>query len=182
MKAIKHFILITTHKWYVMKNCFKAGLYWQGITHDLSKYTPTEFFESVKYFTGTMSPLDKAKRDKGYSNAYLHHMGRNKHHFEHWVDDYIHGGRSIQMPFKYALELVCDYLAAGQIYMKKDFSYEAEYKWWQNRTNEKTMMHPQTKKFIDLMMEEIMKQNSLDVLKKENAKVLYNKANVEIEK
>ena len=129
MKMLKHFKLITRHKWYVFKNCMKAGLYWQGLTHDLSKYSPVEFFESVKYFTGNRSPIDECKKDKGYSIAWQHHKGRNPHHYEYWVDNFDGGGTPLQMPFKYALELVCDYLAAGQAYSKKNFSYLGEYEW-----------------------------------------------------
>ena len=115
MKAYKHFKLITKHKWYVFKNCCLAGIPWQGITHDLSKYSPTEFFESVKYFSGNKSPIDNCKEENGYSLAWLHHKGRNRHHYEHWRD----GDHAIKMPFKYACELICDYIAAGEIYMGK---------------------------------------------------------------
>ena len=48
MKAWKHFKTITKHKFLVMRQCFKVGLYWQGLTHDLSKYSPTEFFVGAK--------------------------------------------------------------------------------------------------------------------------------------
>ena len=51
-----HFKTITTHKWLVMKNCFRIGLYRQGLLHDLSKYSWTEFSIGVKYYQGTRSP------------------------------------------------------------------------------------------------------------------------------
>ena len=70
----------------VMHNCFKCGLYWQGLVHDLSKYSWTEFSVGAKYYQGTRSPNDAERESKGYSSAWLHHKGRNKHHLEYWVD------------------------------------------------------------------------------------------------
>ena len=86
MKAVKHFKTITKHRFLVMKYCFKAGLYWQGLTHDLSKYSPAEFRVGARYFQGDRSPNDIERREKGYSAAWLHHKGRNKHHLEYWID------------------------------------------------------------------------------------------------
>ena len=84
VKAVKHFHTVNKHKWYVFIYSCKAGIPFRGFIHDLSKYSPTEFFESVKYFDGSKSPIHFAKLDKGYSDAWLHHKGRNKHHFEYW--------------------------------------------------------------------------------------------------
>ena len=52
--VVKHFILITRHKWVVFKLCCKVGIPWRGLVHDLSKYSPTEFFESVRYYVGNL--------------------------------------------------------------------------------------------------------------------------------
>ena len=81
MKAWQHFKTITRHRWLVRQGCFKVGLYWQGITHDLSKYSPTEFGVGIRYFQGTRSPNAAEREDKGYSEAWIHHKGRNRHHF-----------------------------------------------------------------------------------------------------
>lgn len=162
MKVLQHFKLITTHKAYVFKNCVKARLYWRGIKHDISKYSPTEFFESVKYFTGTDSPINACKKAKGWSKAWMHHKGRNSHHFEYYIDN-INGEQvAIQMPFKDAAELICDYLGAGQAYMKKDFSYEKEYNWWQKRKENLGLIHNQTKIFIDIVFEELKENPDKD--------------------
>lgn len=175
INAIKHFKLITIHKYYVFMYCRKAGITWRGIVHDFSKYSPTEFFESVKYYTGTDSPINNCKKVNGYSEAWMHHKGRNKHHYEYWQDDFDHGGKQIQIPFKYALELVCDYLAAGKAYMKKDFSYDAEYNWWLNKKSNPIAMHPQTMLFVDMMLREL-KNRGTYVLRRKNAKKIYAKA------
>ena len=86
MNVWKHFCTITRHKFLVMEGCFKVGLIKQGLLHDLSKYTPTEFIVGCKYYQGVMSPNNAERMDKGYSSAWLHHKGRNKHHLEYWID------------------------------------------------------------------------------------------------
>ena len=107
-----------------------CGLYWQGIMHDMSKFSPTEFWESVKYYQGTRSPINACKEDKGYSMAWFHHRGRNKHHWEFWMDDFEKGCIPKKMPFKYALEMICDYLGAGKAYAGDNFTMDGEYAWW----------------------------------------------------
>lgn len=159
--SFKHFKKICKHKYYVGKYCFHYGLYKQGITHDLSKFSPTEFFESVKYYQGDRSPIDACKEDKGYSMAWLHHKGRNKHHYEYWQDNFDKGGEALQMPFEYALEMFCDYLGAGQAYMGKDFNYSAEYEWWVNKKKNNLAMHPIIFLFIDKTMKEMKYLNDL---------------------
>ena len=147
--SFKHFKKICKHKYYVGKYCFHYGLYKQGITHDLSKFSPTEFFESVKYYQGDRSPIDACKEVNGYSNAWLHHKGRNKHHYEYYIDNFDKGGEPLIMPFKYALEMFCDYLGAGQAYMGNSFSMEAEYLWWKKKKANNLAMHPAILGFMD---------------------------------
>ena len=83
MHIIKHFRTITHHRHLVCQYCFKVGLYWRGLTHDLSKYSPTEFWRGAKYYQGTFSPTQQERRENGYSLAWMHHKGRNRHHFEY---------------------------------------------------------------------------------------------------
>lgn len=176
-KKWQHFKLVMTHKKYVFKYCKQAGLFWRGITHDLSKLSPIEFNESVKYFTGDRSPIDNCKADKGYSMAWQHHKGRNTHHWEYWVDNLSQGGTPIQMPFEDALELICDYLGAGQAYNKKKFTLSNEWEWWQNRkATTKMLIHPQTLYFIDLMLEHLAMDEDTKWLKQRNAMSLYRAA------
>ena len=98
MHPIKHFKTITHHKILVAKYCFRIGLYRQGLTHDLSKYSPTEFWAGAKYYQGDRSPNEAERMDKGYSAAWLHHKGRNRHHLEYWVD---YTGNNDEDPWKY---------------------------------------------------------------------------------
>lgn len=147
--VLKHLKKIMTHKWWVFYYCCKCGLVWQGITHDLSKFSPIEFFESVKYYQGTSSPIDACKLDKGYSMAWQHHKGRNPHHYEYWTDGYDKEiCTCIKMPWKYATEMFCDYVAAGRAYMGKDFNWDAECAWWEMK-KWKVRMHHSTMAYID---------------------------------
>jgi hypothetical protein len=115
-KYLAHFMTITKHKYYVAQECFKCGLYWQGLVHDLSKYSPTEFFSSARYFQGDKSPIEAEKAEKNYSEAWLHHKGRNKHHWEYWVD-WTHGELQLaDMPEKYLKEMACDIIGASKAY------------------------------------------------------------------
>ena len=86
MHILAHFKTITHHKLLVMKHCFRAGLYWQGLVHDLSKYMPSEFWVGARYYQGDHSPNDAERKAIGYSSAWMHHKGRNKHHYEYWTD------------------------------------------------------------------------------------------------
>ena len=103
-----------------MKGCFAVGLYKQGLTHDLSKYSPTEFLVGARYFQGDRSPNNAEREEKGYSSAWLHHKGRNRHHYEYWVDYSIKevpgGIAPIEMPVKYVAEMLMDRIAASKVY------------------------------------------------------------------
>ena len=108
MKAWKHFKTITTHKLLVMDGCFKVGLYKQGLLHDLSKYAPVEFLTGARYYQGDKSPNAVERVEKGYSEAWMHHKGRNKHHYEYWTDMSLETKRyeSVPMPRNYLVEMV----------------------------------------------------------------------------
>lgn len=124
MHPIKHFITITKHRHKVIANCWKTGIFWQGLRHDLSKYTPAEFIPGAKHFQGTRSPNEGERELYGYSTAWMHHKGRNKHHFEYWTD-YNNKTRritAIEMPRKYVIEMVCDRIAASKIYNKEKYT------------------------------------------------------------
>ncbi|MCM1044399.1 MAG: DUF5662 family protein [Candidatus Gastranaerophilales bacterium] len=124
-KAWKHFKTITYHKYLVAKGCFRVGLYRQGLLHDLSKYGPAEFLTGVRYFQGDRSPNNAEREEKGYSGAWLHHKGRNKHHYEYWIDYSAHGipgGMApVPMPDRYIAEMIMDRIAASKVYRGKAY-------------------------------------------------------------
>ena len=171
-----HLKTVLIHKYYVLKNCVMAGIPIRGIVHDLSKFSPIEFFEGVKYYQGDRSPIDACKEINGYSKAWMHHKGRNKHHYQYWQDNFDYGGVPIQMPFEDALELVCDYLGAGMAYQKENFTYSKEYEWWKNKCSKGIKMHPQTKRFVEMMLYRMKQDKSNKILRKNSAKKIYNLA------
>ena len=77
---LRHLWLVIRHKNKVFVHCLRCGLLWRGIVHDLSKFSPVEFFESAKYYAGSYSPIVNCRREEGMSLAWLHHKGRNRHH------------------------------------------------------------------------------------------------------
>ena len=158
MKAIKHFRTICTHKKYVFFFARKLGISWQGFWHDMSKFSPVEFIESVRYYTGTSSPIDACKKANGYSLAWLHHKGHNPHHYEHWQDNFDKGGEPLCMPDKYVKEMICDYLAAGRAYKGKEFDFHSEWEWWLNKTKNPIAMHPSNKLAVESVLRELNMQ------------------------
>ena len=148
--AYHHFLTITKHKCEVMKNCFAVGLYRQGLLHDLSKYSWEEFATGVKYYQGNRSPNAAEKEEKGYSAAWLHHKGRNKHHFEYWTD-YDPKTRSlapVKMPIKYVKEMFCDRVAAGKVYMGSKYTNDNPINYFLGG-RAKTSMHPETAALLE---------------------------------
>lgn len=123
--VFKHLCLVSRHKWEVFKLCLHAGIPMRGLVHDLSKFSPSEFWESVKYYNGSRSPLEVSREKNGYSLAWLHHKGRNKHHWEYWIDISKNGPKGCIIPRKYATEMVCDMIAASKVYKGKAFTYDS---------------------------------------------------------
>ena len=171
--VIKHLILITKHKWVVFKLCCKVGIPWRGLVHDLSKYSPTEFFESIKYYTGTHSPVAECRKNVGYSKAWIHHKAKNKHHYEYWIDFYP-DPRGVIMPYKYAAEMICDKLAAGIIYNGKNWTPDVELNYYLKERRSSIIHENVDKMLIDVFTQ--VKDNGIDkTLNKKNIKALYNK-------
>ena len=135
---IKHYKTIHHHKMWVMRYCFRCGLYWQGLTHDLSKLAPVEFLAGAKYWQGSCSPNNAQRQAEGYSAAWLHHKGRNRHHLEYWIDyapDGDHAMSGMRMPGRYVAEMICDRIAASKIYMGKNYNDSAPLQYFKTRTH-----------------------------------------------
>ena len=155
MNAWKHFKTITHHKYLVMKGCFKVGLYKQGILHDMSKYSPSEFWVGIKYYQGNRSPNNAEREAIGYSSAWLHHKGRNKHHYEYWIDysiKEISGGMApAPMPNKYIFEMLMDRIAACKVYNGKKYTNASPWEYY-SVGKEKAPIHPETKAALEKLL------------------------------
>ncbi len=145
MKPWQHFKTITRHKYLVMCGCFRVGLYLQGLTHDLSKYSPTEFWVGARYFQGNRSPNGAEREIKGYSEAWMHHKGRNRHHYEYWTDmsRETKTYEPVPMPRKYFVEMVMDRRAACMVYQGEKYTDASALTYFE-RSRERELMHPQT--------------------------------------
>lgn len=164
MKAIKHFKTITKHKYYVMKLCFRFGLYKQGLKHDLSKYSWSEFSTGAKYYLGYKSPNSNEREMIGYSSAWLHHKGRNKHHWEYWIDFTSQGIIAIEMPIKYVVEMFCDRVAATMVYRGNDFDFTAPLDYY-NKTRFYYVINENTDRIIKDMLEHLANSNLDETIK-----------------
>lgn len=132
-----HLHTISRHRRMVRRLCFKCGLYWQGLTHDLSKYSPIEFWNGVKYYTGTASPHIGERKAHGYSEAWIHHHNHNKHHAEYWHDIGKSGKDTpITMPSEYLLEMICDRVAAAMIYLGDNYSDASPFEYYKSHKDE----------------------------------------------
>lgn len=149
-----HLSTINHHKMEVMRLCFKVGLYKQGLMHDLSKYSPKEFVSGVVFYTGDKSPNTTERRVTGKSEAWLHHKGRNRHHFEYWIDYGQEPGSAMQgmkMPVKYVVEMFCDRMAACKTYYKENYNDSMPFEYF-NKNRKHYMMHPETMELLGKML------------------------------
>ena len=150
-KTVDHFVTITRHHRLVRQGCFQVGLYRQGLLHDLSKYSPTEFLVGARYYQGDRSPNNAERKATGVSRAWLHHKGRNKHHFEYWIDYAVGKDLSgenmpmvgMKMPEKYVAEMFCDRLAASRVYLGEAYSDASPWEYY-DRYKYHYIIHPET--------------------------------------
>lgn len=155
-KTWSHFKTISYHKLLVARGCFKVGLYRQGILHDLSKYSPAEFIVGARYYQGTRSPNNAEREKKGYSEAWMHHKGRNRHHFEYWTDYSNDPDKRgcvvpVPMPDRYIAEMIMDRIAASKVYKGKDYTDAAPLEYYlQGRANK--LIHPKTARKLEKML------------------------------
>ena len=165
-----HTALVLRHKRAVFRNCRKCGLFFRGLVHDLSKFSPTEFFESVKYYNGKRSPIGVCRRETGMSHAWLHHKGRNKHHIEYWLD----GDCEVtpMMPYKFAVECVCDKLAATRVYAGKDYDTTLPLKHWE-KYGCRVDGNPKTMKFIEQAFRDVLEHGEDYVLNRQYMQTKY---------
>ncbi|MDY6093648.1 MAG: DUF5662 family protein [Candidatus Enteromonas sp.] len=124
-RFFSHIRLVLAHRHRVIANASHCGIFWHSLFHDLSKFSPQELFPSAHFYVGDHSPVYEQRLRSGYfSSICQHHTKRNKHHWEYWTDFF--AGRIIvrSMPWKYAMEYVCDVLSASYCYHPESFRRE----------------------------------------------------------
>ncbi len=177
-KAIEHFKTITHHRMLVMQGCFAVGLYKQGLLHDLSKYSPAEFFVGVRYYQGDRSPNNAEREAIGYSSAWLHHKGRNKHHYEYWLDysaEDIPGGMApAPMPVRYVIEMFMDRVAACKVY-HGDTYIDADPLIYYESSQTPPPIHPRTKRQLEKLLKMLALRGEDYTFRYIREKVLHKK-------
>lgn len=172
---IKHFNLVNKHRLLVLIHSIKLGIPFRGLLHDLSKYTPTEFLDSAKYYNGTSSPIYAQRLEhQMYSTISVHHIKHNKHHFEYWIDFYKGDLILKAMPYKYALEYVADMISASKVYNRKKFTKDFPLNYFLDR-KDRFLMNSCTKDFVINMLT-IYKNQGFKPLKRKFTKKLYEES------
>ena len=156
MHPIAHFRTLSEHRHLVCRYCLRLGLIRQGLTHDLSKYSPEEFWRGARYYQGYRSPNDAERAETGMSRAWLHHKGRNKHHFEYWIDWQLNPEGGVyyagnKMPMRYVAEMFCDRIAASRVYLKEKYTDASPYDYLMKGLPD-LMMHPDTLAELEKML------------------------------
>ncbi len=153
-KLAGHLKTVHDHRREVRRYCFACGLYYQGLTHDLSKYSPAELAESVKYFQGWRSPYDAERELYGYAPGWLHHKGLNRHHWEYWYDMQKGAYRPVKMPYRYLVESVCDRIAASRVYLKENYTQASPLEYFLSRPA-RNYMHPETAAEMEAILRDV---------------------------
>ena len=180
-KWLRHLCTVHHHRALVRKYCFKLGMYRQGLMHDLSKYSPTEFFVGAKYYQGYRSPNTAERLDRGYSTAWLHHKGRNKHHLEYWIDYSLQKDgyplTGMEMPVKYVAEMLCDRIAACRVYQGDAYTDASAWQYYENGLRVNTMiMHPKTRELLETMLHMLAEKGEEETFAYIRREVLGKKA------
>lgn len=162
MHPLAHFKTITKHRHLVCRYCFRLGLYKQGLLHDLSKYSPTEFLKGAKYYQGFRSPNEAERQETGVTLSWLHHKGRNRHHLEYWIDYDLDPDCRIpmmgcKMPLRYVAEMFCDRIAASKVYLKERYTDAAAYEYYM-KSRPHLIIHPDTDQEITEMLRRVKEE------------------------
>ena len=174
MHVVKHFLTVCRHRRAVRKLCFKCGLFRQGLAHDLSKFSWAEFWSGAKYYQGNRSPQAREREVSGYSAAWLHHKGRNKHHFEYWTD-FADGRRVfVEMPPEYFAEMLCDRIAASKIYLKDKYTDSSPLEYFNAKTD-KEGMNPKSCELLEYFLTMLKEKGEKQTLKELKKFVKENK-------
>ncbi len=157
--ACGHFRTVTRHRNKVFQHCVKAGIPWRGMLHDLSKFSPTEFVPGAKYYQGSRSPNEKERELFGFSKAWMHHKGRNRHHFEYWTDynPKTKQNEPVKMPLVFVVEMFCDRVAASKIYLGKKYNTRQPLEYFLN-AKARRIIHPETSAFLESLLTMLSEQ------------------------
>jgi len=144
-KYTKYLSYLIRHKWFVFIECYKQGRPITGIMHDWTKFLPSEFFIYADYFYTDTTYKHILGIDDKFDCAWLKHIHRNKHHWQYWILREDDGGvKTIAIPYKYRVEMLCDWAGAGKAQRNPD-----SVKQWYFKNKSKMSFHPDTERWIE---------------------------------
>lgn len=169
MYVWQHFRTITKHKLLVMRYCFRIGLYRQGLTHDLSKYSWTEFSQGCRYYQGDRSPNNAEREKTGVSRAWLHHKGRNRHHFEYWIDysasrDCPTVIEGMPMPRRYVAEMIMDRISASMVYKGDQYTWRDPLEYFLKSKERLWFVHPKVMEELEELLTMLAEKGEKETL------------------
>ena len=157
---------VLQHKWYVFKACAIAGHPWIGLKHDMSKFSPQEFFERSRGQGYGVSPVEVLRDTQGYSKAWQHHKGHNPHHWEYWTNGYRENRtKTIKVPFRYILEMFCDWIGAGQTYGMDKWTPEGAREYWYGLRDKNSAIHPESVDMLNTWFDLLVEKGYKETLK-----------------
>ena len=176
MKPISHLKTLNAHRRLVRQGCFAVGLYAQGLLHDLSKYSPSEFLVGAKYYQGYRSPNNAEREAQGYSAAWLHHKGRNKHHYEYWVDYAASegiGAVPVRMPDRYLVEMLMDRIAASKTYNGANYTNDMPLQYFL-KGKPIIVMHEDSKRALEFLLRMLAEKGEAETFAYIRKRILHN--------
>lgn len=139
------------HKWFVFKAGWELGVpFWQLALHDWSKFLPDEWCPYRDFFykrDGATDGCYLAGNDDAFDAAWLKHIHRQPHHWQHWFLREDEGVvKCVEMPYQYVLEMLADWHGAGAAQGSELSTYE----WYQENAHIK--LHPTTRLIVEALL------------------------------
>ena len=135
---------LLAHKWFVYKAGKGSVSLWRLLTHDISKFLPSEYFPYAFFYYGAKFGIEPNKA--AYKAAVRLHKGRNDHHFEHWqAGEGAHQYISGEMPDACIDEMVADWFGAARAYNGEWPLDLKKWSWWQEN---QAMLYTQMSTYV----------------------------------
>jgi hypothetical protein len=148
-KHLRYFWYVLRHKWFVFLACCRYGIIWRGITHDLSKFLPSEWTPYVDNFFGKKPPSKETTR--AFDMAWLHHQHRNAHHWQYYLLRHEDGTvEALEMSPADTFEMVADWVGAGRAITGKVDVWS-----WYKKNTKNMHLHPTTRKAVETMLKSL---------------------------
>jgi len=139
---------VIRHKWFVLMASKRIGAsLCLALIHDKSKFRPSEWWPYAETF---YKPDGSKQYDETeeFNLAWLLHQNRNPHHWQHWLLKMDSGDvLAIEMPRRYALEMVADWMGSGRA-----ITGRWEYAEWYAKNREKIVLHDNTRKTVEWIL------------------------------